>query len=418
MDEEDFGEFGIAPKQISLTNTFSTVPMGVPKASPAGQLQDDQLLSQLLQPVKLTFGAKLYRKQLHKGAKVNLDSKDRGTERVYGCAMPQSMSEAIHDEDAEGEKELADFYQIVADARQQMSHVTNTSKFFGLGYASLASGHDASVFGRSDAELSILHADKNARMEAIGGTRAPRGRGKAGGISGFAFGTGVGEEDDTDDFNNITNLLGYDDRNQYDFAIGDVKEEKTANRRGSDDVEFQRGKSAKVVRPVYSAPVVPNNWVPKHKGSKTPGRDAKSDDHHHQLNVLERAAKLEESYPVSVLLPDTQRAKLSAAKLDDADSHRSSTDRHRHSGGQAKHPDRDEGKDKEVKVEEKPKRGDLFYTRKIETDQVLDWEQQTGPGALRSHLYQPMLAQIQSRFTTGGMVSDTNQVKTEPEAER
>lgn len=402
MDEEDFGEFGIAPKQISLTNTFNTAPMGLTQQQSSNRIDDSQLLSQLLQPLKLTFGAKLYRKQLHKGAKPQNFRTTEESQKVYGCAMPQSVPDLPEDDD-EGDKELADFYQIVANVKQQQSHVTNNSKFFGLGYSSLANDNDSNIFGRSDHELSILHAGRNARMEAIGGTRAqPNRKGKSQGISGFAFGTGVGEDDDTDDFNNITNLLGYDDRSQYDFAIGiggdTVKEEKKA--KGSDEVEFQRGKSAKVIRPVYKPPSLPKGWVPMHQARKSNSssrENNKSEDQHHHLNVLERAAKLDEHYPVSVLIPDSQRSKLHSRHEDK----KRSEERHQHRHSERKYV-------KEEVVEKKPAKGDLFYTRKIETDQVLDWEQQTGSGALRSHLYQPMLAQIQSRFTKGGMVSDTS----------
>uniref|UniRef100_A0A3P8X0D3 G-patch domain containing 1 n=1 Tax=Cynoglossus semilaevis TaxID=244447 RepID=A0A3P8X0D3_CYNSE len=151
MDEEDFGEHGIAPQQITTSQEFpSSHTDKVGERAKAIRAQTtltlgDILLQELIRPCRSSIGIKLLKKMGWKegqgvGPRVKRRARrlrgDRGV-KVYGCAVPANGSE----ESEEDEDELLSLPNVTF-APQDVTPVDFDPKIGvqGLGYCGLDPG--------------------------------------------------------------------------------------------------------------------------------------------------------------------------------------------------------------------------------------------------------------------------------------
>uniref|UniRef100_A0A8D0H1Z3 G-patch domain-containing protein n=1 Tax=Sphenodon punctatus TaxID=8508 RepID=A0A8D0H1Z3_SPHPU len=161
MDEEDLGEYGIAPKDITITDDFASKNTDKIKekarqiAGVVGPIPGATALNDFIAPTKITIGVELLRKMGWKegqGIGPRVKRKPRrqnpGPEvKIYGCALPPGGSESSEDEEDEYEPENVTF------APKDVMPVSLTPKenVHGLGYKGL--DPTKALFGVSGEEL-------------------------------------------------------------------------------------------------------------------------------------------------------------------------------------------------------------------------------------------------------------------------
>ncbi|XP_048040948.1 LOW QUALITY PROTEIN: G patch domain-containing protein 1 [Megalobrama amblycephala] len=220
MDEEDFSEHGIAPREIITTDDFASERKDQlkDKARAVSSLAalipgDTGLLEELIAPARSSIGVELLRKMGWKdgqgvGPRLKRKQPKQKTDvvRAYGCALPPNGSEESEEEDDEFAPENVTF------APKDVIPVDFTPKVdsHGLGYRGLnplqALGGES---GSGHINLFTLHSD---RTTSLFGDRKS-GRQRRGGIGGQAFGVGAMEEEDTD-------IYHKDSMSNYDTVLG------------------------------------------------------------------------------------------------------------------------------------------------------------------------------------------------------
>ncbi|XP_053188955.1 G patch domain-containing protein 1, partial [Scomber japonicus] len=216
MDEEDFGEHGIAPAQISTSEEFSSSRRDAAgeKAravnAQAALIPGDTLLEQLITPARTSIGVELLMKMGWKegqgvGPRVKRRARRQQTDggRVYGCALPPAGSEDSEEDDEEFAPENVTF------APKDVTPVDFTPRLGvqGLGYRGLDPG--LALQGRGGPEHIDLF-DPDSRNRLLGDRRGSR----RGGVAGQAFGVGALEDDDDEE------VYHRDSMSRYDTVLG------------------------------------------------------------------------------------------------------------------------------------------------------------------------------------------------------
>ncbi|XP_052902150.1 G patch domain-containing protein 1 homolog [Anopheles moucheti] len=228
MDEEDLGEFGIAPQRVQAKEDFAhnsasarsnkrRLELSVSKGPIPGQ----PVLRSLLEPAKEKTAVKILKKmgwregqgigeRQTKGEKKRANertSKEQYIMKMYGCEIPGRTEQNIATEDdgddgtdsSESDYEITfapdDFDPLVAALKD------NT---FGLGYSGLDRGGTSKAFRLFDT-LEVV--DRNNKKLSIRGQ---------------AFGIGALEDDDDLD------VYARDDMTRYDFSLEDRTKSKRA----------------------------------------------------------------------------------------------------------------------------------------------------------------------------------------------
>lgn len=302
MDEEDFGEHGIAPRQIVTSDNFKSVELQRKRTAVASAITADSLLSglgstllDLIVPEKLTIGVRLLRKMGWKEGqgvgpryekhKIKKKKKSDGA-KMYGCTLPDSGSES----------EASDEYVpgSVTFAPKDICPISFVPKdnAHGLGYsginikAALPSGH-----------ISLFSEPYS--------TPQPKSH-KRKGIQGAAFGVGALEEDD-DDIYTLDSFSNYDqsiggpevDDNLFGWtAPGRNKpgEHLPSNYVGKILDGFTLASAPLHARKVYSLPVIPKDYKPFHvfKEISCDLKPLVPDQKNQQLNAHSRSILLGE----------------------------------------------------------------------------------------------------------------------------
>ncbi|XP_064168395.1 G patch domain-containing protein 1 [Anguilla rostrata] len=220
MDEEDLGEHGIAPREITTTDDFASGRRDQVRdkaraiTALTAPIPGDTVLEDLVAPARTSVGVELLRKMgwkegqgvgprvKRKPAKQKNDAGLRG----YGCALPPNGSE-------ESEEEEDDYVpENVTFAPKDVMPIDFTPKddLHGLGYRGL-NPQQALVGGSGAGHFDLFTLDSD-RASSLLGDSGPKNR-RRGGVAGQAFGVGALEEEDDD-------IYHRDALSNYDTVLG------------------------------------------------------------------------------------------------------------------------------------------------------------------------------------------------------
>ncbi|XP_034535760.1 G patch domain-containing protein 1 isoform X2 [Notolabrus celidotus] len=221
MDDEDFGEHGIAPREITTSLEFTSSRRDAVKEkaravnAQSALIPGDTLLEELIAPARLSIGVELLRKMGWKegqgvGPRVKRKARRQqtdGGQRLFGCTLPPAGSE--DSEEGDDDEEFAP--ENVTFAPKDVIPIDFTPKVGvqGLGYRGLDPGL-ALLGGGASEHIDLFRPQSEARSRLFGG--AQRGQ-RRGGVAGQAFGVGALEDDDEDVYHR-------DSMSRYDKVLG------------------------------------------------------------------------------------------------------------------------------------------------------------------------------------------------------
>ncbi|KAM9366274.1 G patch domain-containing protein 1 [Symphorus nematophorus] len=231
MDEEDFGEHGIAPRQIITSQEFSSGRRDKVREkaravnAQAALIPGDVLLEELISPARSSIGVELLRSMGWRDGqgvgprvkrRARRQTKTDGATGVYGCTLPPAGSENSQgdgddDDDDDEDEEFAP--DNVTFAPKDVTPVDFTPKVGvqGLGYRGLDPG--LALLGRGAPEhIELFRPGSEFSSQLFGDTR---GGSRQGGVAGQAFGIGALEEDDDDE-----DVYHRDSMSRYDTVLG------------------------------------------------------------------------------------------------------------------------------------------------------------------------------------------------------
>uniref|UniRef100_A0A3B4WM79 G patch domain containing 1 n=1 Tax=Seriola lalandi dorsalis TaxID=1841481 RepID=A0A3B4WM79_SERLL len=216
MDEEDFSEHGIAPREITTSQEFSSSRRDEAREkaravnAQAALIPGDTLLEELIAPARSSIGVELLRRMGWKegqgvGPRVKRKPRRQQTEssRLYGCALPPAGSEDSEDDDDD------DFApENVTFAPKDVTPVDFNPRLGvqGLGYRGLDPG--LALLGQRAAEhIDLFKPQSETRSRLFGDTQR---RSRRGGVAGQAFGVGALEDDDDEEVYHRDSMSRYD----------------------------------------------------------------------------------------------------------------------------------------------------------------------------------------------------------------
>uniref|UniRef100_A0A8B9JHX0 G patch domain containing 1 n=1 Tax=Astyanax mexicanus TaxID=7994 RepID=A0A8B9JHX0_ASTMX len=279
MDEEDFGEHGIAPREITTTDDFAS---GRPDqirdkakaiSSLSAPIPGDTLLEELIAPARSSIGVQLLRKMGWKdgqgiGPRLKRRQRKQDTdEKMYGCALPPTGSEESEDDD--------EFVpENVTFAPKDVIPVDFTPKddIHGLGYRGL-NPLQALGGGSGMGHINLFTVDSERTSSLFGGRN--RGKQRKGGIGGQAFGVGAMEEDDDDIYHRDT-MSNYDavlgGEEPGDGLYGWTAPQQYKTKKRSEDAAyvgkilegFTLGSQPTEAKTVFPPPDLPRDYRPVH----------------------------------------------------------------------------------------------------------------------------------------------------------
>ncbi|XP_055856838.1 G patch domain-containing protein 1 homolog [Episyrphus balteatus] len=224
MDDEDLGEFGIAPQRIQAREDFSKTDDTSSSRKRKLPLRDSgaipgiPVLQQLLEPAREKVAVRLLKRMGWKpnqgiGARQTRKEKNRSKQqnnremyvmKMYGCTKSGDSQEEISPNlGSDGSEEDDDDVEALTFAPDDYEPFTCSIKdnVFGLGY----SGLSRQVAGETRSHINLF-----GPLEVLGKDN------KKLSIRGQAFGVGALEEEDED-------IYARDDMTKYDFSLGDKK---------------------------------------------------------------------------------------------------------------------------------------------------------------------------------------------------
>ncbi|XP_017776172.1 PREDICTED: G patch domain-containing protein 1 [Nicrophorus vespilloides] len=230
MDEEDIGEFGIAPQVIKATKDFNTSKKRKKKVFSDGPIPGVPVLHMLIDNSTETIGYLLLR---------NIGFKHEGTEiskqqRVYGStsAKAYEMRPSIRN----STYKLPEIYEEALKI-----HKNNT---FGIGYKGLDRGYASLKLSQKN---FVVKNVKNKNMT----------------IGGQAFGVGAFEDEDDD-------IYGREDIESYDFEMHTEKQQEQIRVTGRVLFDsFILSSNYLAVNEIFPVPTIPRSFSGKHKVRKS-----------------------------------------------------------------------------------------------------------------------------------------------------
>ncbi|XP_049295666.1 G patch domain-containing protein 1 homolog [Anopheles funestus] len=228
MDEEDLGEFGIAPQRVQAKEDFAQSSTNVRSnkrrlelSFSKGPIPGQPVLRALLEPAKEKTAVKILKKMGWRegqgiGERQTKGEKRRASERtskeqyimkMYGCEIPGRSEQNIDTEnDGNDDTDSSDSDYEITFAPDDFDPLVAALKdnTFGLGYSGLDRGGTSKAFRLFDT------------LEVVGKNN------KKLSIRGQAFGIGALEDDDDVD------VYARDDMTRYDFSLEDRTQSKRA----------------------------------------------------------------------------------------------------------------------------------------------------------------------------------------------
>lgn len=250
MDEEDFGEFGIATRRIHTTSKFqdSSGSSGTNKRKFSeidSVIPGEAPLKDIVKPVKESIGIKILKKlgwKLGQGIGPRV-KKPVTSVKIYGCALPETI-------ESEEDDPFAQSYTFAPEDTKSEVYESKDN-VFGLGYSGLSKESVLSV--HNDTLITTKSWLKKDKKKLV--------------ISGQAFGVGAFEDEDEDIYNK-------DDMSQYDFTDLDPKgssqiskETESKKHYGSSSFVldgFCLASSPATVKKYYPPPELPQHYRPFH----------------------------------------------------------------------------------------------------------------------------------------------------------
>lgn len=268
MDEEDLGEFGIAPKRIQVRDDFVDFTeqrkrVREPPRMHQGPIPGSPPLKNLFKPVSRSIGVKLLNKmgwrqgqgigERVKRAKPKQAQEQPGV-KVYGCALPPGT------ESSDEEDEFAAGHSFAPADVDDVLYVPKDNQH-GIGYVPLD-------------KHSVLSAPIDVDQPTTTRCQLEKSKRKLA-ITGQAFGVGAFEEDDSD-------IYAREDMSQYSFEVTDEPEDKP--RKVLPAIEegrskpvhqltrtlegFHLAKEPPIVMKFYPPPKIPADFRPVHQPPK------------------------------------------------------------------------------------------------------------------------------------------------------
>lgn len=220
MDEEDFGEHGIAPREITRSEEFSSGHKDETREKArainahGSLIPGDTLLEELIAPARSSIGVELLKKMGWKegqgvGPRVKRKArrqKREGGAKFYGCALPPAGSEDSEEEDDE---EFAP--ENVTFAPKDVTPFDFTPRLGqkGLGYHGLDPG--LALQGQGSEHINLFNPQFDSRGKLFGGRQKHT---RSRGVAGQAFGVGALEDEDED-------IYQRDSMAKYDTVLRD-----------------------------------------------------------------------------------------------------------------------------------------------------------------------------------------------------
>nr|XP_037283690.1 G patch domain-containing protein 1-like isoform X2 [Rhipicephalus microplus] len=309
MDEEDLGEFGIAPQRIQVHDNFVDFTeqrkrLREPPRIHQGPIPGSPPLKNLFKPVSQSIGVKLLNKMGWRqgqgiGERVKREKPKQAQDlpgvRVYGCALPPGT------ESSSEEDEFAAGHSFAPADVDDVLYVPKDNQH-GIGYVPLDKHSVLSAPIDIDQPTTTrCHLEKSKRKLAI---------------TGQAFGVGAFEEDDSD-------IYARDDMSQYSFELTDEPEDKPrkmlpAIGGGRNKPLYQLAKTLEgfhlakeppIVMKFYPPPKIPADFQPIHKAPKRERRRFEE-----PKSELCKDKKVEHSGSVFDLISPADKEKLEIIK--------------------------------------------------------------------------------------------------------
>ncbi|KAG4070149.1 hypothetical protein HA402_013392 [Bradysia odoriphaga] len=329
MDDEDMGEFGIAPQRIQTTEDFTAKgPEKDNRKRPA--LRDDgpvlgtPVLQLFLKPAKdkasvsllkkmgwrenQGIGSRLTRRDKKKAAERYF--KERSGSKVYNCDMgplqkphEDSDDDVVENDDDNEDSESDDSSEEITfapDDYEPFLHAFKTNRF-GLGYEGLS---------KSTGSVAQKHINLFAPFEVLDR------KNKKLSITGQAFGVGAFEEDDDD-------IYARDDMTNYDFKLGEKSKalvKKQIQAQSANIIEgfavsksHQKRKDKKIYTVDVPVSYTPRNWAMRKSrfgpAVVQPSAPSANDGHkRHMLTAEERGELLNGKPKPKEAAPSTSTA--------------------------------------------------------------------------------------------------------------
>lgn len=217
MDDEDLGEFGIAPQRLQTTEDFTSKSQANKrkfKQPSDGPIPGIPVLHQLLEPARENIAIRLLKKMGWKegqgvGARMTRKEKKQAEKRnekelyvmkMYGCEMTGNEAKKIQSDDDSDDSDIENITFAPDDFEPFVLALKENT--FGLGYVGLSKEPVLQQHVNLFSPFEVL--DKNNKKLSI---------------SGQGFGVGAMEEDDDD-------VYAKDDMGRYDFTLDNSKKGK------------------------------------------------------------------------------------------------------------------------------------------------------------------------------------------------
>ncbi|KAJ8710675.1 hypothetical protein PYW08_009190 [Mythimna loreyi] len=267
MDEEDRGEFGIAPRQVQTQREFSGQKRPHRTQFHDGPIPGEPVLHSLVRAVHETAAVRMLRAMGWKegqgtGERLSAKGKKKAKDqhKVYGCYIPPEFRQGQEDdeqakEESDSSDSEFDFDTLFAPDDYEPYILNRKNDRFGLGYSGL-SRH--SVLGNLTGEYGSEAGSSRSHL-------LMKDKGKRVSIRGQAFGVGAFEAEDED-------IYAKEDMSHYDFSIGGpapvTPKKNTVQKTGHVLPGFVKATAPFPSVPSYPAPALPRDYVPAAAGAR------------------------------------------------------------------------------------------------------------------------------------------------------